>query len=87
MIKIVTGQIEADSGIVKRPKSVKYAYLEQHVTFPNEDETVLELVCEQLSMTLQSARNILGKFLFSDDDVYKKVGSLSGGEKAGSGFF
>lgn len=82
LIKIVTGQIEADSGIVKRPKSVKYAYLEQHVTFPNEDETVLELVCEQLSMTLQSARNILGKFLFSDDDVYKKVGSLSGGEKS-----
>ena len=82
LIKIVTGQVEADSGIVKRPKSVKYAYLEQHVTFPNEDETVLELVCEQLSMTLQSARNILGKFLFTDDDVYKKVGSLSGGEKS-----
>lgn len=82
LIKIITGQMDADSGIVKRPKSIKYAYLEQHVSFPNEQETVLELVCGQLNMTIQSARNLLGKFLFTDDDVFKKVEKLSGGEKS-----
>lgn len=82
LIKIITGQIEADSGVVKRPKSVKYAYLEQNVTFPDEKLTVLELVCSQLDFTLQSARNLLGKFLFSDEDVFKKIESLSGGEKS-----
>ena len=82
LIKIITGQTEADSGIVKRPKSVKYAYLEQKVSFPDETQTVLELVCNQLDLTLQSARNLLGKFLFSDDDVFKKLSSLSGGEKS-----
>ncbi|MBP7343549.1 MAG: ABC-F family ATP-binding cassette domain-containing protein, partial [Clostridia bacterium] len=82
LIKIITGQIEADNGIVKRPKSVKYAYLEQNVSFPDETLTVLELICSQLDFTIQSARNLLGKFLFSDEDVFKKVSNLSGGEKS-----
>ncbi len=82
LIKIITGQIEADNGIVKRPKSVRYAYLEQSVSFPNEEQTVLDLVCGQLGMSIQSARNLLGKFLFSDEDVFKRVESLSGGEKS-----
>lgn len=82
LIKIITGQIEADNGIVKRPKSVKYAYLEQNVSFLDETLTVLELICSQLDFTIQSARNLLGKFLFSDEDVFKKVSNLSGGEKS-----
>lgn len=82
LIKIITGQIEADNGIVKRPKSIKYAYLEQNVSFLDETLTVLELICSQLDFTIQSARNLLGKFLFSDEDVFKKVSNLSGGEKS-----
>lgn len=82
LIKIITGQEEADKGIVKRPKSVKYAYLEQHVSFPDPEATLLEQVCGQLDTTVQSARNLLGKFLFSADDVFKKVKELSGGERS-----
>jgi ATP-binding cassette, subfamily F, member 3 len=45
--------------------------------------TVLEeMLSTRASVTEQAARTLLGNFLFSDDDVFKKVGILSGGEKS-----
>jgi len=82
LVRILTKNEKADEGEVKIGKSVKYAYLEQEVTFENEDKTVLEEVCDKLKFTLQSGRNILGKYMFSNEDVFKKIGMLSGGEKS-----
>ncbi len=82
LIKIITGQREPDGGKVKLGRGVKYAYLEQDVEFSHINTTVLEEVCSELEMSMSSARNLLGKYLFTGDDVYKKIGILSGGKKA-----
>ncbi len=82
LIKILTGELEPDSGNVKLGRSVKYAYLEQDVEFSHGENTVLDEVCEQLDITISSARNLLGKYNFKGDDVFKKISVLSGGERS-----
>lgn len=82
MIKILTGSLLPKSGSAKLGKGIKYAYLEQDVEFSHSEITVLEEVCNELGMSMSSARNLLGKFLFSGDDVFKSIGILSGGEKS-----
>ncbi|MCK5811356.1 MAG: ABC-F family ATP-binding cassette domain-containing protein [Clostridiales bacterium] len=82
IIKMITGNESVDSGVITVGKSVKYAYLEQEVIFNDEHKTLLEEVCDELHLTLQSGRDLLGKYMFSNDDVFKKVGMLSGGEKS-----
>lgn len=82
LIKILTGRYQPKSGSVKLGRGIKYAYLEQDVEFSHSETTVLEEVCSELNMSISSARNLLGKFLFSGDDVFKKIGILSGGEKS-----
>lgn len=82
LIKIITGELEPDSGNAKIGRSVKYAYLEQDVEFSREENTLLDEVCEQLDVTMSSARNLLGKYNFKGDDVFKKINVLSGGERS-----
>ncbi|MCD6323378.1 MAG: ABC-F family ATP-binding cassette domain-containing protein [Clostridiales bacterium] len=82
MIKVVTGRMQQLKGVVRLGKGVKFAYLEQDVEFSHINTTVLEEVCAELEMSISSARNLLGKFLFTGDDVYKKISILSGGEKS-----
>lgn len=82
MIKILTGSMPPKSGSVKLGKGIKFAYLEQDVVFSHSETTVLEEVCSELNMSVSSARNLLGKFLFSGEDVFKEIGILSGGEKS-----
>ncbi|MBN2851453.1 MAG: ABC-F family ATP-binding cassette domain-containing protein [Clostridia bacterium] len=82
LIKLITSRELPDHGEVKLGKSVKYAYLEQEVIFENTEHTVLEEVCDKLKLTIQSGRNLLGKYLFSNEDVFKQIKVLSGGEKS-----
>ena len=82
MIKVITGKMKQLKGVVRLGRGVKFAYLEQDVEFSHSNTTVLEEVCAELEMSISSARNLLGKFLFTGDDVYKKIGILSGGEKS-----
>ena len=79
MVKVITGKMEQQNGTVRLGRGVKFAYLEQDVEFSHINTTVLEEVCAELEMSISSSRNLLGKFLFTGDDVYKKIGILSGG--------
>ena len=81
-VKILIGEIKPDSGDIKKGSNVKYAYLEQDVKFSHDERTVLEEVCMELDLPMSSARSLLGKYLFSGDDVFKQLGVLSGGEKS-----
>jgi ATPase subunit of ABC transporter with duplicated ATPase domains len=81
-IKILIGEMDADLGVVSIGRNVKYAYLEQDVKFNHGERTVLDEVCLELDMTMSAARNLLGKYLFTGDDVFKKIEVLSGGEKS-----
>lgn len=82
LVKTITGKMEQKSGSVRIGRGVKYAYLEQDVEFSHNSMSVLDEVCSELGLSISSARNLLGKFLFTGDDVYKKIGILSGGEKS-----
>jgi ATPase subunit of ABC transporter with duplicated ATPase domains len=81
-LQCLLGQEKPDSGKIKLGPSVRAAYLPQNVTFLNDRETVLDTVIAETKFTPQSARNRLGAFLFSGEDVFKQVRTLSGGEKS-----
>ncbi|MBN2260089.1 MAG: ABC-F family ATP-binding cassette domain-containing protein [Clostridiales bacterium] len=71
-----------DGGSIKIAKSAKIAFLEQEVTFDNEEITLLESLTLNRVMTDNEARAVLAGYLFSQDDVFKKIKDLSGGERS-----
>ncbi|MBS4536370.1 ABC-F type ribosomal protection protein [Clostridium sp. D2Q-14] len=82
LIKIILGEAFSDKGEVKIGSKVKIGYLQQNIYFNNEESTVLDIFREEYICTEGDARNILSKFLFYGEDVFKKVKNLSGGERA-----
>ncbi|MBN1776810.1 MAG: ABC-F family ATP-binding cassette domain-containing protein [Clostridiales bacterium] len=82
LLKMLTGEEAADSGTVKVSPNAKPAYMPQTITFPNPDASALETLCLATGETQPKARAILAKFHFRADDVFKKAGALSGGEKS-----
>ena len=84
LLKILAGVLEVQSGKRELGLNVKPGYYAQHrVEMLNPKHTVLE---EALHLPQpapeQFVRTVLGSFLFSGDDVFKKVSVLSGGEKS-----
>lgn len=82
LLRIITGEEAVNSGIVEIGHGIRIAYFDQeHKTLKNE-LTVLENIIETSGMTEAEARRYLGSYLFRADMVFKKVHSLSGGEKS-----
>ncbi len=84
MLRIAAGQIQPLEGTVEWAEHARFNYYEQH-----QDEaldpnlTVLEEVQSAAGMANESnVRNVLGKFLFKGDDVFKRISVLSGGERS-----
>ncbi len=84
LAKILSGQIDYDSGRVEINPMTEIAYYSQEVSdnLDLEKDLLDTLMDEDHDFTLAQIRTILGAFLFSDDDVFKKVKVLSGGEKS-----
>ncbi|MGO8992494.1 MAG: ABC-F family ATP-binding cassette domain-containing protein, partial [Polyangiaceae bacterium] len=85
LLKIVTGNLEADAGSVKWGHEAHVGYFPQdhHEVLLDEATTPLDVVWRLVpSEGTSYVRGQLGRLLFSGDDVGKKVGSLSGGEAA-----
>ncbi len=84
LLKTIVGETEPTVGTVAIGPSVRLGYFSQHaLDLLNPKNTIVE----ELSSRLPDAshgfiRNLLGAFLFSGDDVEKKIGILSGGERA-----
>ena len=81
-IRIILGKEKADKGRIYFGPSVKWAYLPQHIEFEHPERNLLDTMIYELNITPQSARNRLGAFMFSGDDVFKSVDMLSGGERS-----
>lgn len=81
LINLMSKKLQAQKGIVKVGESIKIGYMAQEIHFDNPDETILELFKDTFIYTELESRRKLAQFLFFADDVYKKVGNLSGGEK------
>lgn len=82
LLKIILGEIEADNGNFTIGSSIKLGYLPQNVVFEDEDMTILDYFVAKHNISNSEARSELAKMLFIRDDVYKKIKSLSGGEKS-----
>ena len=84
LMKLMNGLIEPDAGTVALGKNVTKAYYAQHqLEQLNEANTVLgEMDSVAAGWTTSEERRLLGAFLFHGDDVEKRVGVLSGGERA-----
>ena len=83
LFKILTKEYSGDSGHVYYGPGVKTGYYDQLMTGLSDGKTVLDELWDAYpKMTQTQARTALGSFLFSGEDVFKKIGTLSGGEKA-----
>jgi ATP-binding cassette, subfamily F, member 3 len=82
LAKILVKEYVADEGVVEMGSEVKVGYLAQNVTFNNMEQTILEEFREDITISQQAARSALAKFLFTRDDVFKKINTLSGGERS-----
>jgi ATP-binding cassette subfamily F protein 3 len=84
LLKILSGHLEPAEGEVQLGHNVYPAYYAQMVTDQLDlKNTVLQEVARSATNEDETAlRSILGSFLFSGDDVYKKISVLSGGEKS-----
>lgn len=82
IIKLLLGEELADRGSTSLGANVKVGYLPQNIVFSNEELTVLECFRDGITISEGKAREYLAKYLFYGENVYKKVKSLSGGEKS-----
>ena len=84
LMKIVNGRLAPDAGSVSLGQNVTQAYYAQHqLEQLNEANTVMqEMDAAAPTWTTSEERRLLGAFLFHGDDVDKRVGVLSGGERA-----
>ena len=82
LVKMLMAEESCDSGEIKVGLSARIAYMPQIITFDSNDLTVLETLLHATDLTEAKARNILAGFHFKALDVFKKVNSLSGGEKS-----
>ena len=82
LIKILMGSLRQEKGSVKTGPQVKIAYLPQIVTFSRPERNMVDTLIYEDNCSPQSARNRLGAFKFSGEDVFKPVSALSGGERS-----
>lgn len=83
LLKILTGEYQADSGEYKYGNDIQFGYYDQAQTDLDPSKTVIDEVWDRYpGMTQTQVRSALAQFLFKGDDVFKNVGKLSGGEKA-----
>ena len=84
LTRLIVGQLTSQTGEVQIGKRVTIGYYAQHqIDTLNLNATIYREVESIVStQNIPRVRNILGIFQFSGEDVYKKIGVLSGGEKA-----
>ena len=82
LLNIIARKLKADAGEVEFGANVDLGYYEQHQTGLDSEKDVLNELWDAFPrLDLDRVRSVLALFLFTGDDVYKKISMLSGGEK------
>lgn len=82
LLRLITGEEIPDCGVCKIGTSIKYAVLPQIIVFEEPDLNILDTLRNTFLISEEAARNRLATFHFKGEEVFKKVGELSGGEKS-----
>ena len=80
-IKCLLGEEDCQGKIQFGP-TVKWGYLPQIIHFDHPERSLYDTMLYEKNLTPQQARDRLGAFLFQGEDVFKTVGTLSGGEQS-----
>ncbi len=82
LLKIIMDQVNPDTGFKTLGKNVIIGYYDQEQSNLNAEKTIIDEVWDEYpEMTTTQLRNALAAFLFTGDDVFKTISTLSGGEK------
>ena len=82
LIKLIVGEETPDTGNIRYGANVDIGYYDQHQSTLHPEKTVLDEVWDRFPRMEQSdVRGALGMFLFTGDDVFQPIRTLSGGEK------
>ena len=82
LLKIINGTENPDSGVVTIGEKVTIGYYDQNHKGLDEKASILNEFMFNYPMSEEDVRRLAGGFLFPEEDVFKIIGSLSGGEKA-----
>lgn len=83
LLKVLIGDLQLEHGSINWGKDVQIGYYDQEHEKLNPNNTILEEVWDDFPTIKESKiRGVLGRFLFSGEDIFKKIGDLSGGEKS-----
>ncbi len=82
LLKIINEMVPADSGEIRLGSKVHIGYYDQEHQVLHMEKTVFEEIQDAYpNMNNTQVRNVLASFLFTGDDVFKRIGDLSGGER------
>ena len=82
LFKIIMDKINADNGVKVLGTNVNVGYYDQEQSDLNLDKTIIDEVWDEFpNLTTSKLRSYLASFLFTGDDVFKVINTLSGGEK------
>jgi ATP-binding cassette subfamily F protein 3 len=81
-LKAILGVVPPLSGKIRFGASVEVGYLAQAQAGLHPEQPVLDAILEVRNLPVSQARNFLGQFLFSGDEVYRPIGTLSGGQRS-----
>lgn len=82
ILKIINQLIEADAGSATLGSNVSIGYYDQEHQVLSHEKTIFEEISDDYpNLTQTQIRNVLAAFLFTEDDVFKRIADLSGGER------
>jgi ATP-binding cassette subfamily F protein 3 len=82
LLKTIAAELRPLTGTLRRGSNVTFAHYWQEAEGLAGNLMVLDELLRDDSLRIQEARDLAGRFLFSGDDVLKRVGDLSGGERS-----
>lgn len=82
LLKIINQMVKADEGVLRLGAGVTIGYYDQEQQVLDEEKTLFQEMSDTYpQLTQTKIRNVLAAFLFLDEDCYKRIGDLSGGER------
>ncbi len=82
LLKMINGLLEPDSGTIRLGSKVAVGYYDQEHNVLNQEKTIFDEISDAYpDLTNTQIRNTLAAFLFTGEDVFKRISDLSGGER------